>query len=141
MGLFSVDLSSIFWSWLWERVGPSVASVERMLPVTELVSISGSMCCSQPGALYLFILVPVAAFVESGEGKAAATQVSQLGGAREKYLMSTELKGRLRRLPEPRKILSGRNDTGGPHQENQFLRTDIYWFGVLRCTLFFCKIF
>lgn len=54
--------------------------------------------------------------------------------------MSTELNGRLRRLPEPRKILSRRNDTGGPHQENKFLRTDIYWFGVLRYTLFFCKI-
>lgn len=108
-----------------------------MLPVTELVSISSSMCCSQPGALHLFILVPVAAFVESGKGKAVATRVIQLGGAREKYLMSTELKGRHRRLPEHRKILSGRNDIDRPHQENQFLRTDIYWFGVLRCTLFF----
>lgn len=81
MGLFSVDLSSTFWPWLWECVGPSVAPVERMMPVTELVSISGSMCCSQPSALHLFILVSVAAFVESGEGKAMATQVSQLGGA------------------------------------------------------------
>lgn len=68
MGLFSVDLSSTFWPWLWEQVDASVASVERMLPVTELVSISGSMCCSQPGALHLWILIPVAAFVESGEG-------------------------------------------------------------------------
>lgn len=86
MGLFSVDLSSAFWSWLWERVGPSVASVERVLPVTELVSISGSMRCSQPSALHLFNLVPVAAFVDRGEGKAVPTRVSQLGGTREKVL-------------------------------------------------------
>lgn len=68
MGLFSADLSSTFWPWLWERVDASVASVERMLPVTELVFISSSMCCFQPGALHLFILIPVGAFVESGEG-------------------------------------------------------------------------
>lgn len=61
-----MDLSSTFWPWLWERVDTSVASVERMLPVTELVFIFSSVCCSQPSALHLFILVPVAAFVESG---------------------------------------------------------------------------
>lgn len=73
MGLFSVDLSSTFWPWLWERVDPFVASVERMLPVTELVFISSSMYHSPPGAMLLFIFVPVAAFVESGGGEAVAT--------------------------------------------------------------------
>lgn len=89
MGLFSVDLSSTFWPWLWERVDASVASVERMLPVTELVFISGSMSCSQPGALQLLLLIPVAAFMESGGGEAVATRASKLGGA---HFMSTDLR-------------------------------------------------
>lgn len=59
-----------------------------------------------------------------------ATRVSKLGGAREKHFMSTELKGRLRRLPEPKKILSRRNDIGGPHQENQSSSGGLIFIGL-----------